>query len=58
MGPPCFLVHINALKSICYDEKYVDDTSVWETCDRCGENSNIQTAVDQAVKWYTENNMQ
>ncbi len=24
----------------------------------CGENSNIQTAADQAVKWCTVNNMQ
>ncbi len=58
MGPPCFLVHINDLKSICDDEKYVDDTSVWEICDKCGENSNIQTVADQAVKWCTKNNMQ
>ncbi len=43
MGQPCLLVHINDLKTICDDEIYVDDTSVWEACDKCGENSNIET---------------
>ncbi len=50
MGPPCFLDYINDPRTICDDEKYVDYTSVWEACDRCGENSNMQTAANQAVK--------
>ncbi len=58
MRPQCLLVHIDDLKTIYDNEKYVNDTSVAEACDRCGENSNIQRAANKAVKWYTENNMQ
>ena len=38
--------------------KYVDDTTVWECCDREGEDSHIQEAAYQTDKWSKQNNMQ
>ena len=40
-GPVCFLLHINDLKTKCPAAKYVDDTTVWECCDRDGHDSQI-----------------
>ena len=57
LGPIAFLIHINDLKTGVHDMKYVDDTSLWEVCDRTGYNSKLQEAADQASKWTDENNM-
>ena len=58
LGPVAFLIHINDLKTDVHDMKYVDDTSLWEACDRCGNESKLQEAADQAARWTSENNMQ
>ena len=57
IGPVTFLLHINDLKTVCESEKYVDDASIWEVCDRDGEDSQIQEAADQAALWSNKNNM-
>ena len=58
LGPPCFLLHINDLQTCCNMCKYVDDSSMWEECDRSGHDSKIQQAAEEAVKWSNDNNMQ
>ena len=58
LGPTSFLLHINDLKIICPAIKYVDDSSIWEVCNRSGNNSRIQTAGNQASTWTDQNNMQ
>ncbi len=45
-----FYIFVNDLKTICDVEIYVDDTILWESCNRSGNDSNIQTAADQAVE--------
>ena len=57
LGPVCFLLHINDLKTACDSIKYVDDTTIWENCTVDESSSNIQTAANDAVKWCQENNM-
>jgi hypothetical protein len=57
LGPSTFLLHINDLKTDCNSVKYVDDTTIWETCDKRGENSNIQNAANQTFTWCQTNNM-
>jgi hypothetical protein len=57
LGPVTFLAHINDLKTCCPTVKYVDDTTLWESCDRNLKNSKIQQATDEAQKWTNENNM-
>ena len=32
LGPVCFLLHINDLRTTCDDVKYVDETTIWESC--------------------------
>ena len=49
--------HINDLKTCVNDIKYVDDSSLWEKCQRSGEDSKLQQATDQAVEWSDKNNM-
>ncbi len=46
------------MKTICNDEKYVDDSTLWESCNRSGSDSNMQTAADQADEWTNKNNME
>ena len=58
LGPVAFIYHINDLSTVCNTVKYVDDTTVWESCDTCGSNSKIQTAANQAGMWSNKNNMQ
>ncbi len=53
-----FLLHINDLQTVCPTVKYVDDSSIWEVCNRSGSNSQIQTAGNQATSWTKSNNMQ
>ncbi len=48
-GSTSFLLHINDLKTICDDERYVDDTT-------SGSDSSMQTAAYQAVEWMNKNN--
>ena len=36
--------------------KYVDDSTIWEVCNRDGSDSVLQTAADQAAQWTDENN--
>ncbi len=57
MGPLCFVCHINDLKSVCDCIKYVDDSTIYEDCDRDGHDSKIQVAADQAMEWTQENLM-
>ena len=57
LGPVCFLLHINDLKTHCDSVKYVDDTTIWESCSTDISTSNIQTAANDAVLWCKQNNM-
>ena len=57
LGPSTFLLHINDLKTECHSIKYVDDTTIWETCDKKGDNSKIQNAANQTYEWCESNNM-
>jgi hypothetical protein len=57
LGPSTFLLHINDLETDCHSVKYVDDTTIWEMCDKRGENSNIQKAANQTYDWCQRNNM-
>jgi hypothetical protein len=57
-GPTGFLLHINDLQTVCNSLKYVDDSSIWESCNISGENSKLQEATDQAYSWSQENKMQ
>ena len=58
LGPVCFLLHINDLKTSCDTYKYVDDSTAWEVCSgkHIGD-SKIQNAADDAIKWSNDNNM-
>lgn len=58
LGPVCFLLHINDLKTSCDTYKYVDDSTAWEVCS--GKNigaSKIQKAANDAIEWSDKNNM-
>jgi hypothetical protein len=57
LGPITFLAHINDLSPPCATVKYVDDTTIWETCKRDGGDSNIQMAADNVTEWCATNNM-
>jgi len=57
LGPICFLIHINDLKTVVHDIKYVDDSSLWEKCQRSGKDSQLQEATNQALEWTDKNNM-
>jgi hypothetical protein len=57
LGPSTFLLHINDLQTECHAVKYVDDTTIWETCDKRGQNSRIQNAANQTYEWCQSNNM-
>ncbi len=57
LGPVCFILHINDLKTDCKHIKYVDDSILWECCSCTGEDSIMQTSADQAVHWTLENKM-
>ena len=57
LGPVTFLLHINDLRTDCESIKYVDDTTIWESCNTSTSNSKIQTAADQAMLWCDKNNM-
>ncbi len=46
------------MKTICDYEKYVDHTTLWESCSRSGSDSNMQTVADQVVEWMYKNNME
>ena len=57
LGPATFLLHINDLKTDCRSVKYVDDTTIWEACDKKRLNSKIQITANQACTWCQKNNM-
>ena len=57
LGPSAFLLHINDLKTDCHSVKYVDDTTIWEVCNKHGGNSKIQDAANQTFTWCQNNNM-
>ena len=46
-----------SLRTVCPIVKYVDDSTIWEVCNRDGSDSVLQTAADQASQWTDENNM-
>ena len=53
-GPKCFLVYINDLETPVHLYKYVDDSTLFEVCERnCV--SLMQESVDIASKWTKEN---
>ena len=56
-GPKCFLVYINDLRTTVPLYKYVDDSRLFEICDR-NYVSVIQESVDIAARWTEQNDMQ
>ena len=58
LGPVGFLLHIDDLQTIVNTCKYVDDSTLWESCTATGNDSQIQMACDQAVEWSDKNKMQ
>ncbi len=57
MGPVGFLFLINDFHTACDTVKYVDDSTIWETCPATGEGSTIQAATDEAGAWTERNKM-
>ena len=55
-GPKCSLVYINDLETPFHLYKYVDDSTLFEVCERNGV-SLMQESVDIAAKWTEENYM-
>ena len=55
-GPKCFLVYINDLETPVHLYKYMDDSTLFEVCERNGV-SLMQESVDIASKWTEENYM-
>ena len=55
-GPKCFLVYINDLRTTVPLYKYVDDSTLFEICDRKGVYV-IQESVDIAARWTEKNDM-
>ena len=55
-GPNCFLVYINDLETPVHLYKYVDDSTLFEVCERNGV-SLMQESVDIAANWTEENYM-
>ena len=55
-GPKCFLVYINDLRTTVPLYKYVDDSTLFEICDR-NDVSVIQESVDIAARWTEQNDM-
>ena len=55
-GPKCFLVYINDLRTTVPLYKYVDDSTLFEICDRIYV-SVIQESVDIAARWTEQNDM-
>ena len=49
-GPKCFIVYINYLRTTVPLYKYVDDSTLFEICDR-NDVSVIQESVDIAARW-------
>ena len=56
-GPVGFVIHINNLHTDVNISKYVDDSSLWEACDRLAGNSQLQQAAEQALQWLENNHM-
>ena len=55
-GPKCFLVYINDLRTTVPLYKYVDDSTLFEICDR-NDVSVTQESVDIAARWTEQNDM-
>ncbi len=56
-GRSCFLLHINHLHTSCDMVKYVDDSTIMESCIFTREDSQLQTAADQCDEWSDRNLM-
>ena len=52
----CFLVYTNDFKTTVPLYRYVDDSALFEICDR-KDLSVIQESVDVATRWPEQNNM-
>jgi hypothetical protein len=57
IGPSCFVYCINDLQPTCSATKFVDDTTIWEAC-LSDDDSEIQTAANQAAEWAEKNCME
>ena len=55
-APKCFLVYINDLETPVHLYKYMDDSTLFEVCERNGV-SLMQESVDIAAKWTEDNFM-
>jgi len=55
-GPYIFLIHINDLQTTLPAFKFIDDVTVIEVIDSIAS-SQMQTSVDETVKWSTDNYM-
>ena len=51
------VIHNNDLRTDVNIRKYVDDSSLWEVCDRLAGDSQLQRAADQALQWSENNHM-
>ena len=54
-GPKCFLVYINDLETPVHLYKYVDDSTLFEVCERNGVSLMQESVVIVAAKWTEEN---
>ena len=57
LGPFSFILFINDLRADIPMAKYVDDTSLWEICSITGNDSKLQSAANEVLRWSSENNM-
>ena len=48
LDPVGFLFHINDFKTASDSTKYVDDSTLWESCSATGADSKLQAAADEA----------
>ena len=56
LGPKCFRVYINDQETPVPLNKYVEDSTLFETCHRKSE-SVLQHSVDTAARWTIHNDM-
>jgi len=56
LGPYIFLIYINDLQTTLPAFKFIDDVTVIEVIDSIAS-SQMQTSVDEIVKWSTDNHM-
>ena len=56
LGPKGFLIQINDLVTCCQISKYVDDSTIYEVCDKQSD-SHLQQAADETLSWSKVNDM-